>query len=158
VEHCLLSITGFRNDPEFPVIFISQGSVSETARSLPSTHDKDKKDQTVTIYLLAILLFAIGIFGVVSQRNLIKMIIGLTIAEHAVNLFFVLIAYRRNGRAPIFSPDVPIAMMVDPLPQGLVLTAIVIGLGSTALLVALAMRLYGKYGTYDIAEIRELRG
>ncbi|MGE0823018.1 MAG: sodium:proton antiporter [Candidatus Binatia bacterium] len=112
----------------------------------------------MTIYLLAVILFGVGVFGLLSQRNLIKMIIGLTIAEHAVNLFFVLIAYRHNGRAPIFSPDVAIAMMVDPLPQGLVLTAIVIGLGSTALFVALAMRLYGKYGTYDIAEIRDLRG
>ena len=48
--------------------------------------------------------------------------------------------------------------MVDPLPHALVLTAIVIGLATTALMVAIAMRVYEKYGTYDIAEIRELRG
>jgi len=110
------------------------------------------------IYLLCLVLFCVGIYGLLTKRNLIKMIVGLIVAEYAVNLFFILVAYRRNGRAPILSPDLPVSQMVDPLPQALVLTAIVIGLGTTALLVALAMRLYGKYGTYDIAKIRELRG
>jgi multisubunit Na+/H+ antiporter MnhC subunit len=110
------------------------------------------------IYLLCLVLFCVGIYGLLSNRNIIKMIVGLIIAEHAVNLFFILVAYRRNGRAPILSADVSITQMVDPLPQALVLTAIVIGLATTALFVALAMRIYGKYGTYDIAKIRELRG
>ena len=110
------------------------------------------------IYLLCLVLFCVGIYGLLSKRNIIKMIVGLIIAEHAVNLFFILVAYRRNGRAPILAPDVVITQMVDPLPQALVLTAIVIGLATTALLVALAIRIYGKYGTYDIAKIRELRG
>ena len=48
--------------------------------------------------------------------------------------------------------------MVDPLPQALVLTAIVIGLATTALLVAIAMRIYEKYGTFDITKIKELKG
>jgi multicomponent Na+:H+ antiporter subunit C len=112
----------------------------------------------VMIYLLCLVLFCVGIYGLLSKRNIIKMIVGLIIAEHAVNLFFILVAYRRNGRAPILAPDVAITQMVDPLPQALVLTAIVIGLATTALLVALAIRIYGKYGTYDIAKIRELRG
>jgi multicomponent Na+:H+ antiporter subunit C len=110
------------------------------------------------IYLLCLILFCVGIYGLLSKRNIIKMIVGLIIAEHAVNLFFILVAYRRNGRAPILAPDVAITQMVDPLPQALVLTAIVIGLATTALLVALAIRIYGKYGTYDIAKIRELQG
>jgi multicomponent Na+:H+ antiporter subunit C len=110
------------------------------------------------IYLLCLILFCVGIYGLLSKRNIIKMIVGLIIAEHAVNLFFIVIAYRKNGRAPILAPDVAITQMVDPLPQALVLTAIVIGLATTALLVALAIRIYGKYGTYDIAKIRELRG
>jgi multicomponent Na+:H+ antiporter subunit C len=110
------------------------------------------------IYLLCLILFCVGIYGILSKRNIIKMILGLIIAEHAVNLFFIVIAYRKNGRAPILAPDGAITQMVDPLPQALVLTAIVIGLATTALLVALAIRIYGKYGTYDIAKIRELRG
>lgn len=110
------------------------------------------------IYLLCLVLFCVGIYGLLTKRNLIKMIVGLIVAEYAVNLFFILVAYRRHGRAPILSPDLPVSEMVDPLPQALVLTAIVIGLGTTALLIALAMRLHGKYGTYDVAKIRELRG
>jgi multicomponent Na+:H+ antiporter subunit C len=112
----------------------------------------------VTLYFLALVLFCVGIYGVLSKRNLIKILLGMVIAEHAVLLLFILVGYRMNGRAPILSPDAPITQMVDPLPQAVVLTAIVIGLGTTALLVALALRLYGKYGTYDITKIRELRG
>lgn len=110
------------------------------------------------IYLLCLTLFCVGLYCILRKRNIIKIIIGIIIAEYAVNLFFILIAYRLNGRAPIFSPDVSISNMVDPLPHALVLTAIVIGLATTTLLVAIAMRIYEKYGTFDITKIRELRG
>jgi multisubunit Na+/H+ antiporter MnhC subunit len=63
-----------------------------------------------------------------------------------------------KGRAPILSSKAEIVNMVDPLPHALVLTAIVIGLATTAVLVAIAMRIYEKYGTFDITKIRELRG
>ena len=110
------------------------------------------------IYLFCLVLFCLGIYCILRKRNIIKIIIGIIIAEYAVNLFFVLVAYRMNGRAPILSEGVTVANMVDPLPHALVLTAIVIGLASTALLIAIAMRIYEKYGTFDITEIRELRG
>lgn len=110
------------------------------------------------VYLLCLMLFCIGLYCVLRKRNIIKIIIGLGICEYAVNLFFVLISYRMEGRAPIFSQDTPILNMVDPLPQALVLTAIVIGLATTALLVAIAMRIYEKYKTFDITKIRELKG
>ena len=86
------------------------------------------------------------------------MIIGLIICEYAVNLFLILIGYRLNGRSPILSPHQEIKNMVDPLPQALVLTSIVISLATTAFIVALAVRLYQKYKTFDITKIRRLRG
>jgi multisubunit Na+/H+ antiporter MnhC subunit len=104
------------------------------------------------------MLFCVGLYCILRKRNIIKIIIGIVIAEYAVNLFFILTSYRIGGRAPIFSVDADIKRMVDPLPQALVLTAIVIGLASTALLVAIAMRIYEKYRTFDITKIRELRG
>lgn len=104
------------------------------------------------------MLFAIGIFCILRKRNLIKIIIGIMIAEYAVNLFFALVGYRMDGRSPIFSPDEKILNMVDPLPQALVLTAIVIGLAVTAMAVAIAIRIYEKYGTFDITKIRKLHG
>jgi multisubunit Na+/H+ antiporter MnhC subunit len=111
-------------------------------------------------YPMCMALFGLGVYCVLAKRNMIKILVGLTVCEVAVNLFFVLISYKARGQAPIFDPVTPIspATMVDPLPQALVLTGIVIGLATTALLLAIAMRIYEKYGTYDITEIRELRG
>jgi len=95
---------------------------------------------------------------VVRKRNLIKIIIGIGIMEYAANLFFVLVGYRKEGRAPIFADDQVIRNMVDPLPQAVVLTSIVIGLSLTLLLVAVAIRVYEKYGTFDITKINKLKG
>lgn len=80
-----------------------------------------------------------------------------------------MLGYRTGGAAPIvgrgqFDPVtteiVPgfINSCVDPLPQALVLTAIVISLGSLALMISICIRIYGKYGTFDITEIRRLKG
>ena len=80
------------------------------------------------------------------------------IVEYAVNLFFILLGYRPNAEAPILDKSTTITNLVDPLPQALILTSIVIGLGVTALMVALVVRLYEKYKTFDIDEIRRLRG
>lgn len=110
------------------------------------------------IYLMCLILFCVGVYCILVKKNLIKIIIGIGIVEYAVNLFFVLVGYRVQGRAPILAQDQVIQNMVDPLPQALVLTAIVIGLAVTALIVAIAMRLYEKYGTFDITKIRKLRG
>ncbi len=110
------------------------------------------------IYFLCFVLFSIGVYCILRKRNLIKIIIGIIIAEYAVHLFLALVGYRLNGRAPIYSKTEEILNMVDPLPQALVLTAIVIGLAITALIVAVAMRIYEKYGTFDITRIRRLKG
>ncbi|MGB2600700.1 MAG: sodium:proton antiporter [Candidatus Omnitrophota bacterium] len=112
----------------------------------------------MSVYMLCIVLFTVGLYCVLRKRNVIKIILGIIIMEYAVNLFFILTAYRVEGRAPIFSPDSVITNMVDALPQALVLTSIVIGLATTALLAAIAMRIYEKYGTFDITKIRELNG
>ena len=109
-------------------------------------------------YFLCLVLLSVGIYCVLVKRNLIKIIIGIGIIDYAVNLFFILIGYRLHGRAPILAADQEIVNMVDPLPQALVLTAIVIALAVTALMVALAVRLYERYGTFDITKIRRLRG
>jgi multisubunit Na+/H+ antiporter MnhC subunit len=110
------------------------------------------------VYSLCLALFGIGLYAVLRKRNLIKIIIGIIICEYAANLFFILMGYRLEGRAPILDPASTVENMVDPLPQSVVLTTIVIGMATTILLVALAMRLYEKYGTFDITKIRELKG
>jgi len=112
----------------------------------------------MTVYLLCILLFLIGLYGVVVKRNLIKIVIGLAIMEYSVNLFLILVGYVKGGTAPILSRNLVKKVFVDPLPQAMVLTAIVIGLATTALLLAIAIRLYKKYNTFDIREIKNLKG
>ena len=82
--------------------------------------------------------------------------------EYSINLFLILIGYKSNGIAPILLKDMDktefIRNSVDPLPQALVVTSIVIGLGVLAMMVAVALRLYDKYKTFDMSEIRTLRG
>lgn len=112
----------------------------------------------MSVYFLCFVLFCIGLYCILRKRNLIKIIIGIAIMEYAVNLFFVLVGYKMHGRAPIHSPDQEILNMVDPLPQALVLTSIVIGLAVTALIASIAMRIYEKYGTFDITKISRLKG
>jgi len=112
----------------------------------------------MTVYILCILLFLVGLYGVVTKRNLIKIIIGISIMEYSVNLFLILVGYVKGGTAPILSKGLKNNIFVDPLPQAMVLTAIVIGLATTALLLAVAIRIYKKYGTFDIREIKKLKG
>jgi multicomponent Na+:H+ antiporter subunit C len=114
------------------------------------------------LYFLSLVLFVMGLYCLVAKKNIIKKIIGIVITEYSINLFLILIAYRKGGIAPIMlkgmSSSEMAARSVDPLPQALVLTSIVIGLGVLALMVAICLRLYEKYKTFDMSEINELRG
>jgi multicomponent Na+:H+ antiporter subunit C len=109
------------------------------------------------IYIMCLALFLVGLYCILRKRNLVKIIVGLIITEYAANLFFVLLGYRMEGRAPIHARGQDIVNMVDPIPQALVLTSIVIGLAVTALVVSIAIRIYEKYGTFDITKIRRLK-
>lgn len=108
--------------------------------------------------MLCLVLFSIGLFCVLRKRSIIKIIIGIGIMEYAVNLFFVLLGYVKMGRSPIYSHDQAIVNMVDPVPQVIVLTSIVLGLSVTLLLISVAIKLYEKYGTFDITKINKLKG
>jgi len=101
-------------------------------------------------------LIFIGFYIILVKRNLIKVIIGFSILNTGINLFLIAIGYVKSGTAPIFSREgIEVAYMVDPVPQALVLTAIVIGVAVLALALALAVRLYRHYGTLDLREITE---
>jgi len=112
----------------------------------------------MTVYLLCFVLFLIGVYGVLTKRDLLKIILSIGIMGYAANLLFILFAYKKNAIYPILVENSSPQIMVDPLPQALVLTAIVIELGITAMLVALAIRLFEKYKTFDITKIRRLSG
>jgi len=121
------------------------------------------------LYSLCFLLFTIGLYCAVVKKNMVKIVIGIMVMEYAVNLFLIMLGYRFGGKAPIVGKEdlagtagqvgsLFVNSSVDPLPQALVLTAIVISLGSLALMISICIRTYEKYGTFDITQIRRLKG
>ncbi|MCD6179707.1 MAG: cation:proton antiporter subunit C [Bacteroidales bacterium] len=114
---------------------------------------------TISIYGTAVALMLIGLYAALAKKNLLKIVIGLSIVDSGLHLLFVAIGYVNNGTAPIFSPEVlgSTQAMVDPVPQALVLTAIVIGFAVTAVALSLVIRLYRHHNTAAIDEIKNLR-
>ncbi|MBN1125457.1 MAG: NADH-quinone oxidoreductase subunit K [Sedimentisphaerales bacterium] len=115
------------------------------------------------LYALCFLLFMIGLYCALVKKNMVRIVLGIVIMEYAVNILLIMIGFRIGGEAPILSPPQGLPLKtslqsVDPLPQALVLTAIVISLGSLALMVSICIRTYQRYGTFDITQIRRLRG
>ena len=100
---------------------------------------------------LAIALFLLGVWGLVRQDHLIKKVIALSIVNSALLILFVWLGSLSGSAAPILVEE---AMeVVDPLPQALMLTAIVIGICLTALALLLVVRIYRSYGTLDIRRV-----
>lgn len=115
----------------------------------------------MTVYFLCAVLLTMGLYCLVAKKNIVKKIIGVVIMDYAVNLYLIIIGYKKGGVAPIIErttrPEL-LERFVDPLPQALVLTSIVIGLGVLALMVSMVIRLYEKHGTFDMSQISKLRG
>ena len=108
-------------------------------------------------FLTVAALLLLGLSGILFKKNLIKVLMALSLLESAVNLFLVAIGYRQGGVAPIFT-NVPDSHMVLPTVQALTLTSIVIGVATSAMMLSFAMVLYKKYGTVNILEIKKLKG
>jgi multicomponent Na+:H+ antiporter subunit C len=99
-------------------------------------------------YLAVVALLAIGLWATIFRKNLIKVIIGITIIESGVNFFLIALGYRSGAYAPIYT-YAPSERMVLPVPQALTLTSIVIGVAVLALMLSLAVQIYKKQGTLD---------
>lgn len=105
---------------------------------------------SVPILILSAGLISIGLYGIMSKRNLLKLLISVDIMEIGVNLLIVTVGYLPGGTAPIM--DGNYSTYVDPLPQALVLTAIVIGVSVLALGITLTIRHYRRFGTLEMDE------
>jgi multicomponent Na+:H+ antiporter subunit C len=109
-------------------------------------------------YLVAVSLFAIGLYGIVTSRNLIHMVTCLSVVQSSTYVLLLAVGYRAGGTAPIFL-DVPVGTnAVDPVVKALALTDGVVGVTVTALLLALAVQAHKRHGTLDPEEFRALRG
>jgi len=108
-------------------------------------------------FLAVMALVGIGFYIILTQRNLIKLVMGIVILESGVNLFLVSLGYRGGGITPIFT-HAPDRIMVLPVPQALTLTSIVIGVATTALMLSLIMLIYRHTGDIDAEKSRRLKG
>ena len=103
---------------------------------------------------IAMVLFVIGFANLLFQKNLIRKIIGMNIMDASICLFLALKGYISGRKAPILVNGIQSAeYYVNPIPSGLVLTGIVVSVSTTALMLALTVRLYRRYGSLDLDEI-----
>ncbi len=109
---------------------------------------------------ISLILFFIGVYGVCARRNIIKTIVALSIMQASIILFFVSIDYESTN-APIGSEIFllkNIGTVADPLPQALMITAIVIGISVTALCLTMFISLFHKYGSTNWSKVKGKRG
>lgn len=105
-------------------------------------------------YWIVIVLMMVGLYTVISRDNLIKKIIGLNMFQVSVFILYISIGTVEGGAAPIITEGV--GVYSNPLPHVLILTAIVVGVATTALALALVVRIKETYGTIEEDEIHNL--
>ncbi len=98
----------------------------------------------IPVYVLCAILFLTGIYGVVAKKNLIKIIIGISLMVQSVALLLLILGYAAGEVGGLF--------------QTIGLITMIGGLAVMSLMIVTAVRLHEKYGTFDISEIRRLRG
>ncbi len=104
-------------------------------------------------YWVVIVLMMVGFYIVIAHDNLIKKVVGLNIFQVSVFVFYISMAKVQGGTAPIL--DAGIETYSNPLPHVLILTAIVVGVATTALALALVVRIRNAYGTIEDDEIED---
>ena len=108
-------------------------------------------------YAIAIWIFLVGLYGVVTSHHLVHLVICLSVVQSSTYLLLLGIGYRTNGAASIFVDIPPNTKAVDPVVKALTLTDVVVGAAVTALLLALAVQAQKRFGTLDPDELDPLR-
>ncbi|QXO96076.1 cation:proton antiporter subunit C [Methanospirillum purgamenti] len=108
-------------------------------------------------FLVVAITILLGLYTILLKKDLIKIIMGISLIESGVNLFLIALGYRWDRIAPIFT-GAPSLAMVMPTVQALTLTSIVIGVATLALLLSMVMIIYRYYRTTDVREVSKLQG
>ena len=109
-------------------------------------------------YWFSVILFAVGLYGMLFKRTLIKKVIGLAILQSSVILFFVSVASKVGATVPVYDKNIPVdqvANYMNPLPHTLMLTAIVVGVATLGVAFTLLIAIYNRYQTLDEQELIE---
>ena len=114
-------------------------------------------------YIASIILIVLGLYTVCTKKNLIKVVLGLGIVDYGVNLLIVSLGFNDGGTAPIYQMSdllngVAPHYFVDPVPQALTLTSIVIGACVDAMALSLVIMIYRKYKSINADDVRRLHG
>lgn len=107
-------------------------------------------------YTVAVILFLTGLYTVITKTNLIKKLIGLNIMETSVFLFYISVGAVKDGVAPIITDQTKHYQYVNPIPQALILTGIVVAVSTTALALSLIIKIYEHCGTIETDKLKEL--
>lgn len=103
-------------------------------------------------YWVCALILTIGLYGMLVKKNYIKKVIGMTIFQAAIILFFIIAAFKENGTVPVRDPQLSTEQVdayINPLPHALMLTAIVVGVATVGVALSLLIRVYARYKTLD---------
>ena len=112
-------------------------------------------------YALTVVLLVIGLYGMLLKQNLIKKLIGMNIFQGAIILAYVVFAYKKDASVPVVMFDEhhqaieQASQYMNPIPHGLMLTAIVVGVATTGVGLALLILIYRRYGTLEEPELME---
>ena len=109
-------------------------------------------------YAVAAWVMLIGLYGIVTSRNLIHLVICLSVVQSSTYLLLLSIGYKTGGAPPVFADAKPKPDDVDPIVQALTLTDVVVGTTVTALLLAIAVQLHKRHGSLDPAELHPMKG
>jgi multicomponent Na+:H+ antiporter subunit C len=109
-------------------------------------------------YVVAAWVMLVGLYGIVTSRNLIHLVICLSVVQSSTYLLLLSIGYKKGGEPPVFSDQPPSARAVDPVVQALTLTDVVVGTTVTAMLLAIAVQAHKRYGSLDPDVLRGMRG
>lgn len=109
-------------------------------------------------YALAIWIFVVALYGIVTSRNLVHIAVCVSVAQSSTYVLLLAIGYRKGGTAPIFSDIPQRRRVVDPVVQSLTLTDVVVSVAVGALLLAFAVKSFERTGSLDPSVIAELHG
>jgi multicomponent Na+:H+ antiporter subunit C len=109
-------------------------------------------------YVVAAWVMLVGLYGIVTSRDLIHLVICLSVVQSSTYVLLLSIGYKSGGEAPVFADRPPSTRAVDPVVQALTLTDVVVGATVTAMLLAIAVQAHKRYGSLDPDELRAMRG
>lgn len=109
-------------------------------------------------YWMCFLLLTVGLYGMLVKRNYVKKVIGMTIFQASIILFFILLGYKDGATVPVKDATRSLENAdnyINPLPHALMLTAIVVGVATVGVALSLLIKIYQGYGSLDEAKLKE---